>query len=401
MKKKLWIVILLGLMLLNTGMLNDQRAVIQAADGSRLISINFYKADLVAVLQQLALESGYNVIITPEVRGEITVCFQNCTFEEALQSIIKAHGLVSYQEGRNIFIGCPGQLPNDQKITGHFKLDYADPKQVVELMRRVFKDAEVLADERIRTVIIYSTRKDLEQAAALIETLDRKMQQLNIEVKVIEVSVSALRRLGIEWQIDNHSMSWGLTSSGAELILQMISRGHSWSAIFKSLITNGEARLVTAPSVSTVEGKEASILIGDKIPVENRDKDGNITVEYIDVGVKLVLTPWMQQDNEISIDLKTEVNSVGEKNGNYFRIGARELRSKIQTKIGETIFLGGLITQEDRKNLMKVPVVGELPLFGNLFRYSQKTQEETELIITITPRWNNSINITTETVTTN
>ena len=96
--------------------------------------------------------------------------------------------------------------------------------------------------------------------------------------------------------------------------------------IFKNLITNGNARLVTSPSVSTVDGKEASILIGDKVPIEVSNVSGGVvttTVQYVEVGVKLIFTPLVQNDTELLIDLKTQVNSIGEKVGNAYIIIGR------------------------------------------------------------------------------
>ena len=358
-----------------------------------LNTVNFYKADLVAVLQQLAADCGYNVIITPEVKGTVTIQLTKVTFEQVLKFIVDSQGLTYQQKGRNIFIGYPGQLPGDKKTIGYFHLYYAEPAQVVEILKKLVGNVEILADDRTRTIIVNCSSELMEKISEIIKSLDIKLPQITIEVKVVEVSVSALRKLGMEWEVDDSSINWGITSSGAELILNMISHGHSWSAIFKALSSQGKARLVTSPSVSTLDGKEATILIGNKVPVETKDSSGNTVVNYLEVGVKLSFTPRVQHGDEIAIDIKTQVNSLGEKVNNYYIIGAREVTSRIQAKNGETVFLGGLISQEERDSLMKVPVLGDLFLIGKLFQFNDRNKEQTELIISITPKWNDSVNL--------
>jgi type II secretory pathway component GspD/PulD (secretin) len=360
-----------------------------------LAKVSFYKADLVAVLQQLAGECGYNVILTPEVHGTVTLQFRNVTFTEVLNYIIKSQGLVCQKEGRNIFIEKKGAAspesspPVEQKSIGFFHILYAEPQKIADLLKKFAPNAEIAADERTRMLVVQAPKGLFDQLSSIIKSLDLRMQQITIDVKVVEVSVSALRRLGADWQIGDV----GLTSSGGEMIIKMINGGYSWSFIFDALNKNGNARLVTAPSVSTVDGKNASILIGDKIPVINRDKDNNETVEYLDVGVKLNFTPWVQYDDDIRIDMMTQVNSLGEKNGDYYTISAREVNSKLQARIGETLFIGGLITSEERNTLMQTPGLSRIPLFGKLFQHSEKLKDESELIVTITPRWTHAVQI--------
>ena len=146
-----------------------------------------------------------------------------------------------------------------------------------------------------------------------------------------------------------------------------------------------------------MDGKEASILIGDKIPVVTTTTNNNVSVtnvSYIDVGVNLNFTPKVQKDDELMIDLKTQINSLGDVNAQgYYDIKAREVNSSIQAKIGQTVFLGGLITKSDRDNLAKVPGLSSIPLLGRLFQSSEKSKDETELIVTITPRWNDAVSI--------
>ena len=319
------------------------------------------------------------------------------SFEQVLKIISRSRGLTYQFEGRNIYVGVKGQSFDDQKIVGYFQINYAEPKQLAELVQRIIgKTEEINYDERTRTIIVNGSKEVIDKATGIIDSLDRKLPQITIEVKVIEVSTSALRELAIEWQTKHGNLKWGAASSGAEIIIDMLAGGYSWNFIFRNLVTDGNARLVTSPYVSTVDGKEASILIGDKVPIEMSSTSGSVitsSVQYVEVGVKLIFTPRMQNESEMLIDLKTQVNSIGEKVGNAYIIGAREVNSSIQAKIDETVFLGGLITQKERESISKVPGLGDLPLFGKLFQNKEQTTEETEIILTITPRWNKPVDL--------
>lgn len=373
----------------------------------KLASVSFFKADLVAVLQQLASECGYNVIISPDVKGTVTVQFNQTTFEEVLNYIIQANGLVYYRDKNNFYISKSGQMPSDRKNTAYFHIYYSDPKSLAESLQKMLSGAEVIMDERSRTIVVSGSKDNIAFATELVKNLDRKPKQVTIEVKIVEVSVSALHQLGAQLKTSDVETKLGLSESASEIILNLITNGHSWNGIFNALAKDGKARLVTSPSISTTEGKEASILIGDKIPTitsREEDEDANkVTYEvtYQNVGVNLIFTPWLQMDEEIGIDLKTQVSTLGNiipiGEIDYYIIGTREVNSKIQAKIGETVFLGGLITQEERDSLQKIPFLGDLPLLGKVFQNKEKSKDEKELIITITPRWNQPVKLTSET----
>ena len=205
----------------NIWMVSAQDTGVQTSDPV-LSNVNFFKADLVTILQQLASESGYNLIATPEVSGTITIKLSQVTFEEILKIVCRARGLIYQKEGHNYFVGVRGQSFADQKIIGYFHIYYADPNQMVELIKKVAGNQDVYCDDRTRTIVINSSKDVIDKTSNIIESLDRKMPQITIEVKVIEVSTTALRNLAHQWKVDNSSWNWGATSSGAQLIVGMI-----------------------------------------------------------------------------------------------------------------------------------------------------------------------------------
>jgi type IV pilus assembly protein PilQ len=353
--------------------------------------ISFDKTDLLSALKQLALAAGYNLVASPDVHGDISITLTDVTYEQALKIIAQSRGYVCEQEGNCIYVGRPGQVLTDQNTVVFFPVYYADPKQVAELLKKILNTGEqIISDDRSRMILVKGSQALREQVETIIGTLDRKMPQITVEVKVIAVSTTALQKMGMELARDNSSLNWAETSSGVQIILNMISNGHTWNVIFKNLLSHGQARLITSPSVSTMNGQEASIIIADKIPIETSDEDGNINVNYIDVGIKLVFTPFVQRDDELVIDLNTQVGSLGDKMGSSYKIISKEVKSRIQAKIGETVFLGGLISHEEQNSHQRIPKLADIPLFGKIFQNKENYSMDNELIITFTPRWNNS-----------
>ena len=220
-----------------------------------LANINFFNADLVMVLQQLASESGFNLIATPEVKGNISIKLSQVSFEQFLEIVCRSRGLVYQREGQNYFVGVRGQSFIEQNIIGYFHISYADPNQLVELIKKVINISQDISyDERTRTIIISNTKDVIDKVSNIIGSLDRKMSQITLEVQVIEISKTALNQLANEWHVGQSGTSW--TNSGAQLIINMVDAGGSWSLMFNNLVTNGNAHLVNSPSVSTTDGKE-------------------------------------------------------------------------------------------------------------------------------------------------
>jgi len=355
--------------------------------------IDFVKEDLIKVLHFLSAMAGYDLVIAPDVSGEVTVSLTDISYKEALKIVVQSQGYVYEQESKIVYVQKPGQKATDQENIVFFKVHYGDPKALSELMARTLRaEGQIFCDERGRMIVVKGSKTLVQQVRTMLETLDKKMPQITVEVKVIAVSTTALRKIGMEVLKDEKNMlNWGETSSGVQIVLEMVKSGKNWNAIFKSMISNGQARLISAPSVSTMNGQESSIIIADQIPIETSDEDGNINVSYVDVGIKLLFTPVVQRGDELFIDLNTQVSSLGDKMGSSYKIINKEVKSRIQAKIGETVFLGGLISQEEQVNTSKVPLLGDIPIIRKIFSTEYKQRLDNELIVMLTPRWTDMV----------
>jgi len=135
-----------------------------------------------------------------------------------------------------------------------------------------------------------------------------------------------------------------------------------------------------------LNNKDARIHIGQKVPVVEYDKDGNKSISYIEVGIKLDITPQISENNTIMSKVKTEVSDAAwDADAKAYKISTREAETTVRLQDGETLVIGGLYNSTDNKTLLKVPFLGDIPLLGNLFRTKNTNKQDTEIIVLLRP----------------
>lgn len=156
-------------------------------------------------------------------------------------------------------------------------------------------------------------------------------------------------------------------------------------AQLSALETDNKAKLLANPRLATIDGQTSLILVGQKVPIIQKTVDA-VTVQYIDIGVKLAITPRVGANGEILTWLRTEASGIAGYQGDYPLISSREAQAEVRLRDGQTLIIGGLLQKDDTKVDVKVPLLGDLPIVGFLFRGKKDTNTDTEIIITITPR---------------
>ena len=226
--------------------------------------------------------------------------------------------------------------------------------------------------------------------------------QIRLEAQVIEISSSNKRELGIQY-----GTKTGDGDSGSKIDAEgTIYAGEDWNtrgwggwlvrhsstinAALNALITQGKARILSRPNISTLSGEKARILIGGSIPIPTNN-DGSISIEWKEYGVKLDIEPVADQMNKITSKVHAEVSRLDYANGitqNGFHIPAlatREAEAVIHVSNGMSMVIGGLLNSEDGKSVSKIPLLGNIPILGEFFKHTSRTRDKRELIIIITP----------------
>jgi type II secretory pathway component GspD/PulD (secretin) len=156
-------------------------------------------------------------------------------------------------------------------------------------------------------------------------------------------------------------------------------------ATLKALQTAGKTNILSNPKVLTLDGKKAMILSGSKIPIREVTAEGVETIKYLDVGLSMTITPRLSSDGLVTMDVNPKIESIGaELIQGYPIINSREEQVIIRANLGETVVIGGLITSEDIENIRKIPFLSNIPIFGELFKFTHTKSKKTEIVILIT-----------------
>lgn len=251
----------------------------------------------------------------------------------------------------------------------------------------------------------------------VIDLLDMTApSQIRLEAQIIEINTSNEKDLGIQYWSpalgDNtsgsssNSNSSDITRGSAGLFyagenFKNNSRGGTlgWfgrrisnvNASLQALITTGKARILSRPSITTMSGQKANILIGGRIPIPTSAGDGEISIDWQEYGIRLNIEPVVDAENKITSKVHAEVSTLDYGHGvkeNDFTIPAlasREADAVINVRSGMTMAIGGLLNSEDGKTITKIPLLGDIPIIGQFFRHTTKTRDNRELVILITP----------------
>lgn len=378
-----------------------------------LVTLHADQAPVMDILEILADRSGLNIVAGPAVEGRaITLHLRDTPFDEALALVSRASGLGYERIGGSILVADPTRLASATGLVSEvFDLDYADAAEVREILEAVCPD--IRADIRGNRVVVRAPRAAVEEAARVVADLDRKPAQVLLDARLIEVNVSRLTELGVDWaSITKWSTAitegnLGATAPGAipdELDFRTFDGGGTfyrqsaaWAVTVEALITDGNARVLANSRVVTVDNEPAEIFAGETVPVvitslaSPGDAGGTlqtVQLEKIDVGVRLNITPRIGEGDLITTLVEPEVSRilgyVGP-DGDLPQTSTRRARTLVRVIDGQKIYLGGLMVEEKRSTVHKVPLLGDLPLLGALFRHTSEDVAHFDLVIEITP----------------
>jgi general secretion pathway protein D len=247
----------------------------------------------------------------------------------------------------------------------------------------------IAIDRRMNAIIVIGTPEEIATVQSVIDLVDVPIPTVLLEVEIVELTDSAARDVGIDFSAGGNAGNGSLvarTLSVTDSVLTL------QAAIYAQVI-RGEGKIVAKPRVSTLDGKTASILTGDAIPIITNlsfPTSGSPVVQqqvqYVNVGVNVQLRPQVGDDNVVTSHVFAEVSSVtGYVNGTIPRISQRQASTIATVRDGQTLILGGLIQQNELKTLQRTPFLSDLPLLGNLFNLVHTTAQNTNLYMLITP----------------
>ncbi|MBM3317377.1 MAG: secretin and TonB N-terminal domain-containing protein, partial [Candidatus Eisenbacteria bacterium] len=371
------------------------------------------RAPINDVLQILAARSGLNIVTSPEVQGrEISIHLRNTPFEEALNLVVRASGLGYERVGHSILVADLERLAVETgRMTRVFPLQHASAPDVAQMLTVLGPD--VAANRDGNRVVMRGTQSVLEEAERIIAELDRKPRQVQLLARLVEVNTTALLELGVNWEkltrwttivTEGPIVSSRADALPTDLGYTLLDETHdfyrqreAFEVALEALVTDGTARILSSTKIVTLDGKPAEIFAGETVPViiTSLQAPGaaggvlqSIQLEKIDVGVRLDITPRITDDGYITALVRPEVSRiigfVGPDN-DLPQTSTRRAATLVRVRDGQKIYLGGLQTEQQRRTVKKVPLLGHIPLLGYLFSHTRNETLRLDLLIEITP----------------
>ncbi len=405
----------------------EQQARIRDERSRQPVTLKFKNAGIRDVLEGVAKAGGFTLVFDKDVRNDpISISVQDTPFEDALHLILNSNSLFSRQISSTVLIVSPDTKQKQEQyqdlMIRTFYLSTAKAKDMVLLLKSMLDSKRMHANEQLNAIVIRDQPEKLELAEKIILANDRQEPEVLLDLEVLEVNRTKNQTYGLNYP---KQAGAGLVAAGfagplvADAVhmtyRQLTDLGPS-NYLFKLPSTvlldffkqQSDAKTLASPKVRVMNNKKAEINIGDKQPIllsttnvlPGQAATGAVpttstvtSIEFRDTGVKLTVEPSIRLGNELSLKMKVEVIRVGDQitlqNSpliQQFKFGNRSAETTLNMRDGETVVLGGLLQEEDRRTRVTVPWVGDWPLIGKLLSSFKTDRVTTEVILTITPR---------------
>ncbi|MBN3788934.1 secretin N-terminal domain-containing protein [Burkholderia sp. Ac-20353] len=377
-----------------------------AAALKRVLSIDFKDATLGQIFEVLSRTSGINFVFDKDVRTDqkTSVFLTSTTVKEAIDVVLMTNQLEERTLDRKtmlIYPNTPAKLKDYKSLTVRtFFLAHADPEQVANTLKTIVKTRDLIVDKKESTVIMRDSPEAVSIAEKLVQLLDLPDPEVMLEVEILEVDRDRLSSLGIKYP---DQLTLTPLTNGSNNTLTLADLGRLTTAgvgatitplTVNASLTTTDANLLANPRIRVRSRETAKILIGDKVPniTSTSTATGFVSsnVQYLDVGLKLEVTPVIASDGEVEIKINLEVSNIANQlttsQGTIaYQIGTRSAATVLRLKDGENQVLAGLINDDDTRSANRVPGLGQLPILGRLFSSHQNDSKKTEIVLSITP----------------
>lgn len=386
-----------------------------AMQRNRTMTIDVQNAMVATVLRSLSEFSGVNIIAGPEVNGKVTAHLRNVPWRQALDIILRSHGYGWREEYGMIRVSTLEKLTKEELElqsaerqkddllplgTKIMPLSYANAEEMRKALKEMLTArGSIEVEKGMNALVVTDIDKVVEKIGTMVVELDRKTKQVEIVAKMVDVDFEASREIGVRWEALNVStdkvgaVADGIINApGADPAgIFRIGTVQSWGElnfILDALEREQKANIISNPRIVTADNREANILVGKEVPLIVSDEAGNAITELTKIGIILRVTPHVNQDNTVTLDLHPEVSELSAQatvQGGVV-ISLSEADTRVVVAHGETAVIGGLISEVESKLERGVPGLMNIPFLGNLFKLKSTTHKKRELIIFVTPK---------------
>ena len=393
-----------------------------------LVTLHAEDAFLPGILSILARESGYNIVTDPNVnqQDKISIHLDDVPIEQAINLVVRAVGLSYEIVGNSFLIADPKKLKEEVGVTSYvITLKYASAEDVKVILQDISDQIQVdLSGNRL---LVNASPKKIAEIIDVIEEIDVPAIQIMLETRLIEVAVDAEEQLGIDWsKLSKYTTILAetgeeITSGGGSVLPEDQTLGElpatalfdrlsnkkdktklypkflsrqltAFDFTLNLLVKDNKAEVLANSRLTTINGREANIKLVDIVPyiLSSGGVGGQVQVQREEVGIKLNILPTVNTDGFITVKVEPEVSTIFEFIGpdnNIPRVKSRTSSTTIRVKDGESIIIGGLLSNDKKRTEYKFPLLHKIPYFGEkVFTSNNLIERKTDLIVQITPK---------------
>lgn len=411
------------------------------------LSLNFQNIEIRSLLQVIADFTNFNVVTSDTVTGSVTLRLKDVPWDQALDIILQAKGLGMRKTGNVLLIAPKDELASKDKQelesrnalqsleavrTQSFQINYAKASDIAAQLtatgagqntpRILSSRGSVIAEPRTNQLFVTDIPSRLEQVQSLIGKLDIAVRQVLIEARIVEASDSFGRSLGVR-------LGGGMIGPGGALSNgnTNVSLGSNYGAVAADTTANfvnlpalpqgaanvaaafavsifnasanrflnlelsameadGKGKIVSSPRVVTADQVKALIEQGTEFPYQTATSSGATSLAFRKANLKLEVTPQITPEGNIILELDVNKDSRGETTAAGIAINTKHIRTQVLVENGGTVVIGGIFTLDETENETKVPLLGDVPYLGNLFKTRTRTATKQEMLVFITPK---------------
>lgn len=420
----------------------DANKLSQGSQGYRgeKLSLNFQNIEVRAVLQVIADFTGLNVITSDTVSGNVTLRLKDVPWDQALDIVMQSKGLDMRKNGNVLWIAPKEELLAKEKLeleqrsqiadlepvrTETFQLNYQKAEAFKTLLDNaggaggngrsiLSKRGSAVIDARTNQLFVTDITSKIDEIRKLVQKTDIASRQVLIEARIVEATDSFSQNLGAKLGFGamNNSLAMGgmqMPNAGGmpkvggnsvnlPAVSTAASAGSMALTLFNSAATrfislelsaleaDGKGKILSSPRVITADQLKATIEQGTELPYQSATSSGATALSFRKANLKLEVTPQITPDGNVILDVDVNKDSVGQATTSGLAIDTKHVKTQVLIENGGTVVIGGIYMQEDRDIVNKVPVLGDIPYMGNLFKNTVTNKSKTELLIFLTPK---------------
>ena len=404
------------------------------------LSLNFQNIEVRALLQVIADFTNFNVVTSDTVVGNVTLRLKDVPWDQALDIILKQKDLDMRKNGNVILVAPREEFAAKEKlayearaqlddleplVTETFTMNYVKGEELRKLMidpkqTMLSKRGSVLLDSRSNIMIIKDTQKRIEDIRTMLAQIDIPLRQVMIEARIVEAGDSFAKNLGIRLSMgatERDGQNGGLKETDKAFIvpnnrtahkgsinlpatpraskagtyaLTLFGRGFSRfiTAEISALEADGKGKIISSPRVMTSNQNEALIEQGVEIPYQEASSSGATSVSFKKANLSLKVKPQITPDGKVAmiLDINKDTPNTSLSTGSGVAIDTKHVKTEVLVDNGGTVVIGGIYTQTTSSNTNRIPLLGDLPYIGWLFKNREWIDDKTELLVFITPR---------------